>query len=208
MTTKAETKRSLRDLLDRLVAAQKEDICAYSSGHLNESKLFKANQATPLPRASTWATSRCQSSRKHRAPPTPPHGANSAEIMQTALKGFALGVGGTILNHDTSKASSKSTRADHVRFDLNDLGSKFDESILSASSDKNRRQSETKLNDSDSYLLPRYLESLTKTEEFNRLRAYENQVLEKEKLLQRGFGSGKEMIDSLESKLDVVGLMF
>lgn len=207
MTTKAETKRSLRDLLDRLVAAQKEDICAYSSGHLNESKLFKANQATSLPHPTMWATSRCHSSRNHGAP-TPPHDTNSGE-MQKALKGFALGLGGTILNHDTSKTSSKSTRADHVRIDSKvNLGSKFDESILTASSNEKRRQSATKLNDDNSYLLPRHLESLTKAEEFNRLRAYENQVLEKEKLLQRSFGSGKEMVESLESKLDTVGLKF
>lgn len=201
MSSKLETKRSLRELLDKLVAAQKEDIYAYSSGHLNESKLFHPPPYSSSPRPSTWSTSRHRASAQHRT--VSPEWADATK-MQSALASFALGFGSSATPQKPTEAGEMPGRLQSLR-----QSSETSDCVLQVpprnhvghgmSAKVDMFQGEGR------QVVPRHLESITKAEEFQKMRDFEADILQKKSVLRGNLCTGKEMVDQLTNHLDKVG---
>lgn len=201
MSTKLETKRSLRELLDKLVAAQKEDIYAYSSGHLNENKLFHPPPySSSSPRPSTWSSSRRHASARHIA--LSPE-SDDATKMQSALASFALGLGSSVEPRKLNEAGESPGNFQSLRqsSDTSDrvlqvLPSNHVGHGMSAKVDLFRGEGRR--------VVPMHLESLTKAEEFRKMKDFEEDVLQKKSVMRGNLPTGKERIDQLTYQLDKV----
>lgn len=201
MSAKLETKRSLRELLDKLVAAQKEDIYAYSSGHLNESKLFHPPSYSSSPRPSTWSSSRRRESAQQST--FSPECADASK-MQNALASFALGFGSSVTTLKPTEAGEMPGKLQSLRqnSDTSDcvlqvLPSNHVGHSMSAKVDMFRGEGRR--------VVPRHLESITKAEEFRKMKDFEADVLQKKSVLRGNLCTGKERVDQLTNQLDKVG---
>lgn len=90
MSEVAATERSLRELLDDFVDAQKQDVHTYYGGHLNESRLYRSPECAPYTKWATAGSSQltysarcCNKSAQQRV-----------ETMKDSLFRFSVGMAG------------------------------------------------------------------------------------------------------------------
>ncbi len=96
--------QSLSNLLDGLVLAQRQDIHAFSAGHLNESNLRKPKAATD---SKSWKSAKKPVEKMVPKVAVPRAGITCNSKMQDALVNFTIGTAGNVVSSNSKSTKKK-----------------------------------------------------------------------------------------------------